>query len=706
MSELEGRWATLSSGRLVRIIGVDGAAVIAETPGGRTIDRPLTHVRASWTLLNDDHLLVRAAVSPEILRQQVETEPVGVVVDAIRDLGGEAETPQIQALLERSVCQWVGTGPAFKSWWRRVQEHLGEDPRVDDSRSLERRYRLLAPGEKKRDMLRDRVSEDSRMGRRLAFAPLLKSAREHARRRNLAPEDRPELKREADLAALPELDPTDRFMAAELATWLDAYSPAEAVALLDADLFDLDLLRIPQKESRATALAWLDRWLGEQDEDWVWAGDGAPATLASSLAVGLDWEGGVSGLAQRSGVSRAAVIERAIWWSCPGTEESRPWKLPSDYEPYLKRLSRFEAHLGTAPAEELAGVEHGSLAALANLADSPKHRSKTDEVVSALARLATGARFRLPLASRAPAAQIAGLEPRRFEALMQVTVGGDGAWARTYLQAAELAFARDPDRYAGVVRLIGTLIGEDPGAIGLRVVRRIVRRDHVAAIALAGANIAVDPVVRADCVSLAGTADPENPGVVAELGSIAETAADALIEGEVGTTGTLVFNASSWRMFAARMYGRLEEAADHERRAQAEAAAAQKSVAEAAAAAEQSRTALAVSRSSTESQRRLSSARVAANVLKPIAAALADSIEAPSLEALQDRLAAALDRAHIEPILAPGDVQPFDPTRHRWVGEGDPSDLVTAISPGFLAQLEGEDAIVLVPARVVAAPST
>ena len=74
-----------------------------------------------------------------------------------------------------------------------------------------------------------------------------------------------------------------------------------------------------------------------------------------------------------------------------------------------------------------------------------------------------------------------------------------------------MAFGRDPDRYAGVVRLIGTLIGEDPGAIGLRVVRRLVRRDHVAAIALAAGNIAVDPVVRADCVSLAGTADPENP---------------------------------------------------------------------------------------------------------------------------------------------------------------------------------------------------
>ena len=110
------------------------------------------------------------------------------------------------------------------------------------------------------------------------------------------------------------------------------------------------------------------------------------------------------------------------------------------------------------------------------------------------------------------------------------------------------------------------------------------------------------------------------------------------------------------------MYGRLEEAADNERQARAEAAVRGATRSGGAAAAEQSRTALAASRSSAESQSRASSTRVIANVLKPIAAALADSIEAPSLEALQDRLAAALDRARIEPILAPGDVQPFDPT--------------------------------------------
>jgi len=705
MSEFEGRWARLPNGRLVRIIGVDGDVVVAETTAGRTEDRPIAHVRARWTILADDSLTVQAATKPDALKARLEANPVDVVVDAIRELGGQADTARIQELLEQTIGTWVGTREAFKEWWRRVQQKLGDDPRIDDSRSLERRYRLLGEGESKRQPLRDRVSDEWRGGRRLAFAPLLKSARERARKKKpLSEDERIELEAEAALADLLGLDPTDRFMAAELGTWIRLRTVAEAVAVLSEDLLLLDLLRIPHRASRDVALDWLSAWLDAHAEDWTWQRAGAPPTLASAAALGEGWADAAASLAARIGVTRGALVEGAIAWSHPGSEESRPWKLPSDYVPYVGRLGRFERLLARADPEILVGIERGALRALAGVAGSPKHISKTQEVVGLLARLTTGARRRLEAAAKAPPAVVAELPAKRLEALLQVPSGSGGGWARTYLAAVELAFERDPDVYAGAVRLLGTLIGEDPGAIAVRVARRVAKRERIPTLAAVAAGLADAAKVRADSAALAGTADPDDPRVAPVIANIATSAADAVLVGEIDAPGMVVFTPASWHAFAARMHAQLRAADERESAADAAMADATRRITEAQAAAEQARNALAGTRLSSESESRVLSARLAANILKPIAAALADSIEAPSLEALQDRLAAALDRARIEPILQPGEVRPFDPDVHRWVDDGEPTDLVTAVSPGFIARLEGEDDVVLVPARVVAPP--
>ena len=705
MSELEGRWAILPSGRLVRIVGVDGDMVVAETPAGRTVDRPLPHVHAAWSLVDDDNLLVRASTDPDGLRAVVEAQPVDVVVSAIHDLGGEAETPAIQAHLERSVGPWVGTGDALKDWWRRVQPRVGDDPRIDDSRSLERRYRLLRPGEAKRQPLRDRVSDELRGGRRLAFAPSLKSARERARRRKppLTEDELGELRAEAQLADLIELDATDRFMAGELEVWIGRRTAEEAAHTLGPDLLALDLLRIPQKASRQTALQWLDEWLRSQEDDrWLRPGD-VPPTLASAVALGDDLGTAATVLAGQLGVRASDVIASALAWSHPGSEESRPWKLPHDYEPFLARVRRFEKLVATGEDETLIGLERGALRALKGLAGSPKHRSRADAVVVELAKVAVGARNHLDAASKAPAAVISELAPDRLEALLQVQHGGGGAWARTYLGAVELAFERDPSAYSGAVRLLGVLIGEDPGAIGARVVRRAVQRHRVVAMALAAAAVAETPEVKAECIALAATGDPDDQRSRAALSADADAVAAALLRGSIDVLGSVVFSPETWRRFAVQMERRLADAARNESEAHEAASAAEQRLAEVSASAEQMRDALAAVRTSNVTASRDSTARLAANVLKPVAAALSDSFEAPGLEALQDRLAAVLDRARIQPVMEPGEVQAFDPDVHRWVGEGNPSKSVTAVSPGFIAQLEGEHAIVLVPARVVAA---
>ncbi len=679
--------------------------VLAETSSGATVDRPVSHVLARWALLTADSLLVVRSVDPEGLRSRAASTPVDVIVDALRDLGGAAETAAIQELLERVIGAWVGSGDAFKDWWRRVQPQLADDPRVDDSHSLERRYRLLGPGEAKRTPYRDRVTDETRGGRRLAFAPLLKGARERARRPKpaLSEAEADEIRREVELADLPELDATDRFMAAELGMWIGLRSTDDAIAVIGEDLLGLDLLRIPQKASRSTALAWLASWVRARDEDWTFSG-GVPATLASAAAFGAELMEGVWDLASRLGLSRAAVIEAAVSWAYPGSEASRPWKLPNDYEAYQSRLHRYEAYLASGEQDLLIGVERGAIAALMGLAASEKHLSRTGEVVGQLAKLAVGARVRLEPASRLMPAAIAQLPPIRLEALLQVRHAGGGRWAQTYVAAVEEAFEREPTAYKGPLSLLATLVGEDPGTIALRVTRRAVRRDRVATMALVAAEVASDPGVRADCVSLAVTADPDDPRVQGEMATTANAVATALLDGKVDVAGTTVFTRSGWRQFGVRMENRLADAERSVQAAEATAREAQARLAQATAAAGETRSALAASRSSAETQTRDSTARLAANVLKPVAAALSDSIEAPSLEALQDRLAAALERARIEPVMQPGEVQPFDPDVHRWVGDGEPTDQVAAVSPGFLARLEGEDAVVLVPARVVAAP--
>ena len=703
----EGRWAELPNGRVVRIVAVDGEMVLAEGAGGRVIDRPVAHVRSRWRLLSDDALLVRALIDPVGIVEQLQADPVQLVASAIRDLGGDAETPEIQALLRRVVGPSVGEGDAFKDWWRRVQPRLRADHRIDDSRSLERRYRLLAPGEAKPQPYRDRVSDDERGGRRLAFAPLLKRARERARsaRPPLTDDERVEFALEAAIAGLPELDPTDRFMAAELGTWLGLQTTDGAVTVVGDDLLRLDLLRIPQKASRITSIAWAARWLATAPDEWTWSEVNAPPTGASAAAAGLDSNADFASFAARAGVSRAQIAEGAVAWAYPGSEASHPWKLPADYGPYEARLERIQTRLPSAEPAVLAGIERGAITALAGLASSDKHLSRTEAIEARLAAMITGARVRLAAPSRAPAAVVSALPPKRLEALLQVRIGSGGGWARgAYLEAVEVAFARDPDGYAGAVRLLGTLNGEDPGAIALRVARGALRRARVPAMALAGSAMTSDPDIRAYCDSLAGTADPDDPRVRETLGEVAEASARALLQGEVTAPAMQVFTDRTWAQLADSMRGRLAEAAAAEQAAGTAVLEANRRADELSAAAEQARASLAASRSAAQSEGRVSSAKLAANVLKPIAAALADSLETPSLEALQDRLAAVLERAHIEPIFASDEVLVFDPDLHRWVGEGVPTEHVSGLSPGFIARLEGEHAVVLVPARVVAAP--
>jgi hypothetical protein len=707
--ELEGRWARLPNDRIVRIVAVADEMVLAEGVGGLAVDRPVANVRARWTLLADDCLAVRAVVEPDVVAELVASAPLDLVVSAIHDLGGVAETAAIKRLLETVVGRWAGSGDAFKAWWRKVQPRLGDDPRIDDSRSLDRLYRLLAPGETKPAVVRPRLSDTWRLGRRLADAPSLKAARERARDRKtpLADEEQEDLAAEAALANLDDLDPTDRFMAAELGTWIETGNSASAAELLGEDLLALDLQRVPQKASRMSALNLLTSWLDSHAEEWSLQLPAAPVTLATAVLVGIDWSAFIEPVARRLGVARSAVVERAIAWGYPGSEESEPWKLPGDYEPYLKRIEQFMALIGGGVEPSvLAGIERGALTALHGLASSPKHTTATANAVAQVASLATRARLHLEAGSRALPELIADLEPGRLSALLSPEHVATGPWVAIYADAIELALSRDPWAYRSLLTHLASRTEEDAGAIALRVARKSAAGSRVAQIARLGAETSQDEFFRSQCVALAVTTDPDDVGVQQLLERTADRVEESILTGALDPAPLRVFPAANWARIRSNLGERVTRAELDRDAAVEEARILGEQADVLRAAAEQARGSLASSRTSTQTEARTSAGRLAANLLKPVAVVLAESFEAPSLEALQDGLAAILDRARIEPILVPDEVQSFDSRRHQWVGEEPyPALLVQAVSPGFIAKLEGEDAVVLVKARVVAAPT-
>jgi hypothetical protein len=272
------------------------------------------------------------------------------------------------------------------------------------------------------------------------------------------------------------------------------------------------------------------------------------------------------------------------------------------------------------------------------------------------------------------------------------------------------AYGREPDRYGPVVRAFAARLHLDPVRLALDTAGAVVGATTARRIASDAFSWALDSRrsddVFAESVNLAGTLARDDPRVPAALQRLAEEAAEMMLQGDPPRDRSVWFDASSWRRFTGVLQERLDRALLTEREA---VAGVERLTAENAQLAEAVRArteALAAVRSEAAGTQRMSSARLASGLLKPVAMALADSFESGSLEGTQDRLAAVLAHARIQMGDPPGTVAEFDPRLHQWVGEGRPADHVRILSPAFVARLEGEDASVLVPARVVAADET
>ena len=78
---------------------------------------------------------------PETIAREIESDPVGLLVRALSDLGGEASARDLRDCLAGSTIP----EDDWSAWWKRAREAAQNDPRLDISQAFRQVYRL--PGE-------------------------------------------------------------------------------------------------------------------------------------------------------------------------------------------------------------------------------------------------------------------------------------------------------------------------------------------------------------------------------------------------------------------------------------------------------------------------------------------------------------------------------------------------------------------------------
>jgi hypothetical protein len=705
MKLAEGTWVKLTGGGIAKIVEVDPekGVVLAETPDGEPVDRPLAYAEARWQPIGEADLRVQRILDPVRIKRLVGDDPVALVVDVINQAGGAARVADVRAALTP---QPIAVDD-FELWWKNVQRRLAGDVRVEASNARDGLYRVASALGSRATPLGDPVSDERRGGRLLADARHLLRARALVGDASAAArEHRRFIEQEAGLFRLTELDPTDRLLSFDLAARANLESAEGASEALGEDLLQVDLTRIRDKATRRKALVWAARFAESVDSE-ARAGLAAHARpiLASSGAIGDEFEASALELARTLESTGDVVSEGRLGWAVPGSEEAGKPKYPDDLDAFEKRLGRWAA-TGGASAEKGSTIA-GAVDALQVLHDSNTHHQQWQRLMERLAALVWES---LPMADAILLLRTRHRRLRPAAAAALVRVAGRSSLP-LFQPLLTNWFKESPEAYRSVLLDLAGRTGADP--IGL--IANIARGEISATRAPALAAMAFD-MARADgrtdevgvaVANLAGTIAEDTPGVREALTERASDITRGLLAEDSPTPGQAWFGAREWKALADSVLRKLRDEREAADAAKADAAAARAQVARLEQSLQLREQALSSSRTDIAANERGASQRVATNSLRPVVTALADSFEANSLAGLQARLIALMARVRIEPIANVGEVVSFDPTRHRWVGDGVALDRALVLSPGFLQRGEGADSdIVLVPARVVGPKET
>jgi hypothetical protein len=267
-------------------------------------------------------------------------------------------------------------------------------------------------------------------------------------------------------------------------------------------------------------------------------------------------------------------------------------------------------------------------------------------------------------------------------------------------------FKGDPDGYRTVLLDFATRAGSDPVGLVMQIARAEIAGTSAPRLAGTAFDMARatgrNDELAVESANLAGTIAADHPGAAEALEVRAAELIQNLLAENPDTSGSAWFSAKNWQALVLGVLESLRAARDQAETSRTAEAGLRSDIARLEQALQFREQALSATRTGQATEDRNTNQRVAANSLRPVVKALADSYESNSLPAIQDTLLSVLAQARIEPIGRRGAIVEFTPLRHRWVGEGSALDEALVISPGFLLRAEGTgDDIVLVPARVV-----
>lgn len=697
-----GTWVELPDGGIARIVEIDEAngVVLAATADGHPIDRPAAVAEKRWRPLKDSDLRVQRTLEPDRIARLAADDPVALVVAVISDCGGSAKLGDL-----RSALTPVPISPeGFETWWKNVQRRLASDPRVDASYARTGTYRSASSLGDRGAPPGDPVTDERRGGRLIADARLLLRARALVgEARGTPPENRRFVEQEAILFKRRDLDATDRLLSFDLAARAGLTSATEAAAELGEDLLRVDLLRIRDKATRLQTLEWATRYVHAIEEGSKSPlAAGSTPLLASSGALGDEFERLAIGVAQSLGLSRDAVVGGRLGWGVPGSEEAGKPKYPDDLEGFDKRLARWEGVANASDPADLRSTAAGAVDALQVLHDSRTHHQQWLRLMDRLASVVwegTTSGDALALIQT----RHRRLRPDAAEALVRVV----GRSNLEHLKPVVLDwFKADPDEYRNVLLDFASRAGSDPVGLVLQIARAEIAATKGPSLAATAFDMARstgrDDDLMIESANLAGTVAANHPGVADALEERAAELIQSLLAEQPASVGSAWFTARNWQALETGVLDSLRTARREAAQSDAAAAELKSEVARLEQALQYREQALSNTRTGQATEERNANQRVAANSLRPVVKALADSFESNSLPSVQEALMAVLARARIEPIGKRGDTVQFNPLRHRWVGEGMAVDQALVISPGFVLRGElAEDDVVLVPARVV-----
>ncbi len=630
MSLSVGDWVLLPEGLVAEVTDISGepAQVRASAAVGGTIIRPLVNAELRWRPLPEDGLRVRMALDPDGVRAQAENDPVAIVVAALRDDGGAASTAEVRD----SAAIVFPEASDLRRWWKRTQPKLDDDLRVDASDSLQRRYRLLAPGGKQIDRVRPRRSGTLRNSLELLDGPTLLRARQTASSpAGLDDEARADLMVEAHLAADPSVDSTDRFLAGEVGLLVGEWSEDQLGRTMGEAVLDVDVMRVRDKASRERARSLAAAYL-DAVPDLVPAGK--VPVLASSAARGETSGAAAQHIAARLGIGATVVAGWGISWSAPGSVEAGAIDYPVDLQRYQRRLRQMlegaAADASTQVGEYLTECLD-ALASIAGLAQKGDEWERTLAVVAdAFWKAGIGRSIEVRSAVRAAA-------PMHEAAWFALVAGAPTQGLATMRQPLEQAYVAS-GRVLPAIREFCERSAIDEAAMLLWIARDLGRTTRLREIVVDAMQVTdADSTAHSDSVSLAGTVWPDHPDVIRELQLQDDAARRAIVAGDAARTTALLLTAGGWRAMVRELHELATSATSARDDALARRDTAEAKVIELEAALERRREAVQQVKTDQTREQTSNTSRLGISLFKPVAIALADSLESQSLAALQDR---------------------------------------------------------------------